>query len=89
MTVHAIGDAANHEMLNGFEQLRTFEDANGLPQLRHRIEHAQVLHPEDIPRFVKLGLIASMQPIHATADMLMADEYWGERARYRLCLAFP
>jgi predicted amidohydrolase YtcJ len=82
LTVHAIGDAANHEMLNGFEQLRAYEQANGLPRYRHRIEHAQLLHPDDIPRFAKLGLIASMQPIHATADMLMADEYWGDRARY-------
>jgi predicted amidohydrolase YtcJ len=82
LTVHAIGDAANHKMLDGFEQLRRYEEAQELLQLRHRIEHVQVLHPDDIPRLSQLGLIASMQPIHATSDMLMADEHWGERARY-------
>ncbi|MEN8240880.1 MAG: amidohydrolase [Chloroflexota bacterium] len=82
LTVHAIGDAANHQLLNSFEQLRAFEKVQGLPNLRHRIEHAQILHPDDIPRFVELSLTASMQPIHATADMLMADVHWGERARY-------
>jgi predicted amidohydrolase YtcJ len=82
LAVHAIGDAANHAMLNGFEQLRRFEEEQDLPQLRHRIEHVQILHPDDIPRLSQLGIIASMQPIHATSDMLMADEYWGERARY-------
>jgi predicted amidohydrolase YtcJ len=82
LTVHAIGDAANHEMLNGFAQLRSYEDRQGLPRLRHRIEHVQVLHPDDISRLAELDLIASMQPIHATADMLMADDYWGQRARY-------
>ena len=50
--------------------------------LRHRIEHVQLIHPEDAPRLAELGIIASMQPIHATSDMLMADRYWGERAKY-------
>jgi len=88
MAVHAIGDRANHEVLDAFEQLRRFErDWNpstklraGLPPLRHRIEHVQVLHPDDAGRLAELGIIASMQPIHATSDMLMADKYWGERA---------
>ena len=55
--------------------------ARGL-HLRHRIEHAQVLHPDDIPRFAQLDIIASVQPIHAKQDMLIADRYWGERSRY-------
>ena len=79
MTVHAIGDRANHEVLNAYEQLRAYEAEKGLPHLRHRIEHVQVLHPDDAPRLAKLNVIASMQPIHATSDMLMADKYWGER----------
>jgi predicted amidohydrolase YtcJ len=79
MTVHAIGDRANHEVLNAYEQLRAYETEKGLPHLRHRIEHVQVLHPDDAPRLAKLDVIASMQPIHATSDMLMADKYWGER----------
>ena len=47
MTVHAIGDRANHEVLNAYEQLRAYEKKKGLPALRHRIEHVQVLHPDD------------------------------------------
>lgn len=77
--VHAIGDAANRKALDIFAQMRARGVRGGL---RHRIEHAQLLHPDDIPRFKQLGIIASMQPIHATSDMVMADRYWGERARY-------
>ncbi len=80
MSVHAIGDRANHEVLEAYEQLRRYERDQGLPALRHRIEHVQVLHPDDAVRLSALGIVASMQPIHATSDMLMADRYWGERA---------
>jgi predicted amidohydrolase YtcJ len=79
MTAHAIGDRALHELLDGFEQLRGYEREQGLPALRHRIEHVQILHPDDAFRLGKLGIVASMQPIHATSDMLAADKYWGER----------
>jgi hypothetical protein len=82
MTVHAIGDRANHEALGAFEQLRDYERARGLPHLRHRIEHVQLLHPDDVGRLAELGVIASMQPIHATSDMYMADRYWGERTAF-------
>src|SRR5688572_1187077 len=80
MTVHAIGDRANHEVLNAYEQLRKYETEKGFPHLRHRIEHVQVLHPDDVPRLAKLNVIASMQPIHATSDMLAADRFWGDRS---------
>ncbi|HEY9153035.1 MAG TPA: amidohydrolase, partial [Anaerolineales bacterium] len=80
MTVHAIGDRANHEVLNAYEQMRAYEKKKGLPALRHRIEHVQVLHPDDAPRLAALDVVASMQPIHATSDMRMADKYWGERS---------
>jgi len=80
LAVHAIGDRANHEALNAFAQLRDFERRNGLPALRHRIEHVQVVHPDDAGRLAQLNLVASMQPIHAPSDMLMADRDWGERA---------
>lgn len=80
MTVHAIGDRANHEVLDAFEQLRSYESQHHLPHLRHRIEHVQVLHPDDVPRFASLNVIASMQPIHAPSDMLAADRFWGERS---------
>jgi hypothetical protein len=88
VTIHAIGDRANHEVLDVYEAVRREESKRmGDPgtqttSLRHRIEHAQLLHPRDIARFAELGVIASMQPIHATSDMEMADRYWGERTRY-------
>jgi hypothetical protein len=82
MSVHAIGDRANHEALQAFEQLRVYEDATHLPHLRHRIEHVQVIHPDDLGRLAHLDVIASMQPLHATSDMLMADTYWGRRTAW-------
>jgi predicted amidohydrolase YtcJ len=81
MTVHAIGDRANHEVLDAYDQLRHYEHDRNLPPLRHRIEHVQLLHPDDAARLAQLDVIASMQPIHATSDMLMADQFWGERVR--------
>jgi len=80
MTVHAIGDRANHEVLNAYEQLRKYETQKGLPHLRHRIEHVQILHPDDAPRLAQLNVVASMQPIHAPSDMLTADRFWGDRS---------
>lgn len=80
VAVHAIGDRAVHEALNGFEQVRVYERQQRLPALRHRIEHVQLVHSDDAARLAKLGVIASMQPIHAISDMQMADLYWGERA---------
>ncbi len=99
LAVHAIGDRANHEVLNGFARLRSIEaEHSGKTSLRHRIEHLQVLHPDDAGRLAQLGVIASMQPIHATSDMQAADRFWGERAalsyawreqlRHGACLAF-
>jgi predicted amidohydrolase YtcJ len=77
--VHAIGDGANRRVLDAFErQGRRGETTS----LRHRIEHAQLLDPADVPRVKQLGVTASMQPIHAVSDMFLADRYWGERARW-------
>jgi len=78
---HAIGDAANGAVLNAYEQAETeVPDAHD-PRLR--IEHAQVLAPEDIPRFARLGVIASMQPTHCTSDMAWAEQRLGpERVKY-------
>jgi predicted amidohydrolase YtcJ len=70
VNVHAIGDAANHQVLDGFEHAYA---AAGGQSLRNRIEHAQVVTLEDIPRFKQLDLIASMQPTHATSDKNMAE----------------
>ena len=84
LAVHAIGDFANHEVLHAYEQLRIHESRNssGLrPNLRHRIEHVQIIHPDDLPRLAELNLVASMQPIHATSDYPTADRYWGTRSK--------
>lgn len=82
MAVHAIGDRAVREALNGFEQLRAYEWERQLPALRHRIEHVQIVHPDDAPRLGSMDIIASMQPVHAISDMFLADRFWGERARF-------
>jgi hypothetical protein len=66
LCVHAIGDRGNRETLNLFEA--AFAAHPQLRDLRFRIEHSQHLHPDDIPRFGKLGVIASMQGVHATSD---------------------
>lgn len=80
LAVHAIGDRANHEVLNAITQLRDYESQRNLKAGRHRIEHVQVIHPQDTGRLAELGIVASMQPIHAISDMHMADRYWGKRA---------
>ena len=66
MCVHAIGDRANRETLNIFEEI--IKANPDKKDLRWRVEHAQHLHPTDIPRFGKLGVIASMQGVHCTSD---------------------
>jgi predicted amidohydrolase YtcJ len=66
LNVHAIGDRANRETLNIFEE--AFKANADKKDLRWRVEHAQHLHPSDIPRFGQLGVIASMQGIHCTSD---------------------
>lgn len=75
MNIHAIGDAANRQVLDGFQYVN--EQLGDQSGMRHRIEHAQVVAPEDIPRFVDLELVASMQPTHATSDMNMAEDRVG------------
>ena len=80
-SVHAIGDKAVHDVLDVFESVRREEAERGEPvtSRRHRIEHVQIIHAQDVDRLAKLDVIASMQPIHATSDMLTADRYWGAR----------
>jgi predicted amidohydrolase YtcJ len=81
--IHAIGDAANRRVLDAFQRVsETMGKQYGEQGLRHRIEHVQLLHPNDIPRLAALGVTASMQPLHATSDMHAADRLWGARARY-------
>jgi predicted amidohydrolase YtcJ len=80
LNVHAIGDRANRETLDIFE--RAFRDDPPEADRRWRVEHAQHLHPDDIPRFADLGVIASMEGIHATSDAPWVVPRLGEqRAR--------
>ncbi len=73
--IHAIGDAGNRQVLGAYEKLiAEFPDNPG----RHRIEHAQILAPADIQRFAQFGIIAAMQPTHATSDMYWAVDRLGE-----------
>ncbi|MCL2918513.1 amidohydrolase [Shewanella litorisediminis] len=73
--VHAIGDRANRMVLDKFAQLDNKTREAG----RHRIEHAQIIDPEDLPRFATLKVLPSMQPTHATSDMNMAGDRLGEQ----------
>jgi predicted amidohydrolase YtcJ len=73
VATHAIGDRANRSVLNVIEKIRTYESEHNLPWLRYRIEHAQILQPEDVERFAKLQVIASMQPIHLPMDIHTTD----------------
>jgi hypothetical protein len=74
--VHAIGDRANREALDAFERTR---DAWAPAGLRQRIEHAQCLSLDDLPRFAALGVAVSAQFTHAPSDELLAKRYWADR----------
>ena len=71
VNTHAIGDRANKMLLDGYEM------AGATPEGRHRDEHTQIIDLEEIPRFLKMGIIASMQPTHATSDLNMAEDRLG------------
>ena len=72
LAVHAIGDRANRDALDAFAAAAT-------PGARHRIEHAQCIAPEDVPRFAALGVAASVQYTHATSDRDLAERIWADR----------
>jgi predicted amidohydrolase YtcJ len=74
--VHAIGDRANREALDAFEQTREVWQQAGL---RQRIEHAQCLAADDLPRFAKLGVAVSAQFTHAPSDRDLAERFWPDR----------
>ena len=76
LNVHAIGDAGNRLVLDTLETLLTKEQRHAL---RPRIEHAQVIALDDIKRFARLEVIASIQPTHATSDMNMAEDRLGPK----------
>lgn len=76
VAIHAIGDRANRQVIDALiAGQKRFEDNPG----RHRVEHVQIIHPKDIPRLAEAGIIASMQPTHATSDMRWAEERLGEQ----------
>ena len=76
VAVHAIGDLANREALDAFEETRAEWAPLGL---RNRIEHAQLLAPEDIGRFADVGVAASVQFSHASSDRDVADRFWAAK----------
>jgi len=76
VSVHAIGDQANRNALDAFEATK---DAWQPAGLRHRIEHAQCLTPEDVPRFAELGIACSVQFTHAPSDRDLAERFWPDR----------
>ena len=77
VAIHAIGDRAVRVALDAIEPTRRTH-----PRLRQRIEHVQLVREADLERFGRLGIIPSVQPIHATSDRDLVDEHWGlERAR--------
>ena len=78
VAVHAIGDQANRDALDAFEETKSDWRPRGL---RHRIEHAQLLADEDVDRFGSLGVAASVQFSHATSDRDLADRFWGDRTK--------
>jgi hypothetical protein len=96
LSVHAIGDRAVREVLDVLSELPSTEPVSdrlspavsspsqgevgrGLP---HRIEHVQLIHPDDLPRLAQAGIVASVQPVHLLTDWPTADKVWGQRARY-------
>lgn len=75
LTVHAIGDRANHEVINVFEHL--LKEFGPTIRQRYRVEHVQVAQASDLARLGALGIVASMQPLHATSDGPVAERLWG------------
>jgi hypothetical protein len=73
--IHAIGDAGNRETLDFIDSVLKAQPESRA--LRHRVEHAQVLHPDDVPRFARLGVIASMEPPHCVEDKPWAEARLG------------
>jgi hypothetical protein len=73
VAVHAIGDGANREALDAFAATK---DVWGPLRLRHRVEHAQLLAADDLPRFAQLGVACSVQFSHAPSDRDLADRFW-------------
>jgi len=82
MRTHCIGDAANRNAINAYERALKATGIDG-KEARFALEHCQVLTADDVPRLARLGIVASMQPLHATEDMHFAESRMGpERLKY-------
>ena len=86
IAIHAIGDRAARTALDAIERAQQLIAEQGTPEepqtgLRYRLEHVQLIAPEDLERMRRLGVIASVQPFHAVADRDIAERYWGKRHR--------
>ena len=77
LSVHAIGDLAARNVLDAMESIPPVAD-----RMPHRIEHVQVLHPDDLGRLAAHGIATAVQPIHLETDWRIADAVWGDRSRY-------
>jgi predicted amidohydrolase YtcJ len=86
IAIHAIGDRAAHVALNSIEYAQYHladlgPASNPKQNLRYRLEHVQLISPEDMERMRRLGVVASVQPFHAVSDRDIAERYWGKRHR--------
>ncbi|HTK05591.1 MAG TPA: amidohydrolase [Ktedonobacteraceae bacterium] len=84
IAIHAIGDRAARVALDAIERAQMFMSEQQIAQasdLRYRLEHVQLIAPEDLERMRRLGVVASIQPFHAVADRDLAERYWGKRHR--------
>ncbi len=75
VAVHAIGDRAVRQALNAIEKA-------GQPGLSYSVEHAQLIQPDDLPRFARLRVTASVQPSHLLTDVPICEKHWGQRSRF-------
>ncbi|HLZ63754.1 MAG TPA: amidohydrolase [Ktedonosporobacter sp.] len=86
VAIHAIGDRAARVALNSIEYAQNMLARESKPleaaSVRYRLEHVQLITPEDLARMRRLGVVASIQPYHAVADRDVAERYWGKRHRH-------
>lgn len=92
LSIHAIGDLAVRQVLDVLSESPVSEQRGDFSvsppllcssaALPHRIEHVQLIHPNDLPRLGQYGIVASVQPVHLMTDWPTADKVWGQRARY-------
>lgn len=81
MSVHAIGDRAVRDILDVFSELESIGPTPALA-MPHRIEHVQLIHPDDLDRLARHNIFASVQPVHIQTDWATAGSVWGDRARH-------